>query len=71
MNMTMHVMHSVLPASAIDSGDPISEKRMLKKDGQWKVEKDILGWTFEGGDKMMVVEEDKIKAILATLKDGC
>ena len=50
-NATMHSMHSVSPANKIDRKDPISEKKMIRKDGQWQVEKDVLGWTFEGLEK--------------------
>ena len=32
-NSTMHGMHSVFPANNGDSEDPISEKKMIKKDG--------------------------------------
>ena len=42
---------------------------MIKKDGQWRIEKDVLGWTFEGKNKTMVLEEEKIKIILSVLKD--
>ena len=47
-NTTMHGMHSMFLASTVDSDDPILEKKTKKKDGQWKVKKGILGWTFEG-----------------------
>ena len=70
-NTTMRGMHSVFPASAIDISDPISEKKMIKKDDQWRVEKGLLDWTFEGLDKTMGLEEDKIKGILPTLKSWC
>ena len=69
MNATMHGMHRVFPASAVVSEDPISEKEMIKKDGQWRVEKDILGWTFDGVEKTMVLEDEINEAILATLKE--
>ena len=42
-NATMHGMHSVFPANEDDSEDQISEKKMIKKDGQWRIEKDVLG----------------------------
>ena len=47
-NATIHGMHSVFPANKVDNKDPIFEKKMIKKDGQWRLEKDVLGWTFEG-----------------------
>ena len=50
-NATMHGMHSVFPANKVDSEDPISKKKMIKKYGQWRVEKDVLGSTFEGVGK--------------------
>ena len=53
------------------SKDPISEKKMIKKDGQWRIEKDVLGWTFEGEEKTMVLEAEKIQFILGILKDWC
>ena len=53
-NATMHGMYSMFPSSMINSEDPISEKKMIRKDGQWRVEKDILGWTFDGAYKIMV-----------------
>ena len=34
------------------------------------MEKDILGWNFQGGDKTMMSEENKLK-ILTTLKEWC
>ena len=43
VNARMHEKYSMFPASTIESKDPISEKKMIKKDGQWRVEKGILG----------------------------
>ena len=42
---------------------------MIKKDGQWRIEKGVLGWMFEGKNKMMVFEEEKNEIILSVLKD--
>ena len=42
MNATMHGMHSVFPANKVNIEDPISEKKMIKRDGQWQIEKDGL-----------------------------
>ena len=66
-NSTMHGMHSIFPANGDDSKDPISEKKMIKKDGQWRIGKDVLGWEFEGREKIMVLEAEKIKFILGIL----
>ena len=40
----MHGMHSVFLANTVNSEEPISDKKMIEKDGQWRVEEDILGW---------------------------
>ena len=61
-------MHSVFLANKVDSEDPISEKKMIKRDGQWRIEKDVLGWIFEGLEKIMVLDNDKIEVVLAKLK---
>ena len=59
-NATMHGMHSVFPASAVDSKDPISEKKMIDKDGQWRVRRDVFGSTFDRvGKKNYGVREGK------------
>ena len=47
-NTTMHGMHSVFPANKDDSKDPIPKKKTIKKDGKWRIEKGVFGWTFEG-----------------------
>ena len=52
-------MHSVFPGNTANSEDPIFEKKMIEKDGQWREEKDILGWTFEGVERTVVLEERK------------
>ena len=54
-NATMHRMHCVFPANKVDNEDPILKKKMTKKDGQWRIEKDVLGWTFKGVEKTMVL----------------
>ena len=42
---------------------------MIKKDGQWKIGKDVRGWTSEEVEKTMVLEKDKIEAVLAKLNE--
>ena len=60
-NTTMHGMHSVFPTNKDDSKDSILEKKMVKKDGQWRIEKDVLGWTFGGKNKTMILEEETLE----------
>ena len=45
-NATMHGMQGIFLAKKVDNEDPISKKMMIKKNGQWQLEKDVLGWTF-------------------------
>ena len=61
-------MRSIFPANNDDSKDPISEKKMIRKDGQWRNGKDVLGWIFKGKNKTMVLEGVKIEIILSILK---
>jgi hypothetical protein len=52
-NAVMHGIHDVFPADETDSEDPISFKKLLKKEGQWALQKDCLGFTFDGAAKTM------------------
>ena len=67
----MHGIHSVFPANADDDDDPISLKKLKKLDGAWAINKDLLGWTFDGIAKSLELEVEKLDAILATLKSWC
>jgi hypothetical protein len=66
-NAVMHGIHDVFPADAEDANDPISLKKLLKKEGQWALMKDCLGFTFDGAAKTMQLEEPKREFLLATL----
>ena len=35
----------------VDSEDQIFKKKTTEKDDQWRIEKDILSWTFGGVEK--------------------
>ena len=65
-NAVMHGIHDVFPADETDSEDPISLKKLLKKEGQWALQKDCLGFTFDGEAKTMQLEEPKKEFLLAT-----
>ena len=60
-------MHSVFPTSVVNIKDLISRKKMIEKDGQWRVERGVLVWKFEGVETTMVLEDKRIEAILVTL----
>ena len=58
-NATMHGIHDVFPENIDDSNDPISEKKLKKKDGSWALVKNVLGLTFNGDNKTVWLEDDK------------
>jgi hypothetical protein len=41
-------IHDVFPANIIDGNDPISEKKLLKGEGQYFLSKTLLGFDFDG-----------------------
>jgi hypothetical protein len=57
----LHGIHDVFPANIIDEEDPISFKKIRKGEGVWALQKDILGFTFDGeaGCHTMVLEAPK------------
>jgi hypothetical protein len=66
-NATMYGIHDVFPENIEASDDPISNKKLKKKDGSWALVKDILGLTFNGEDKTVWLEDDKRKCLLTLL----
>ena len=44
----MQGIHDVFPENTIDAEDPISFKKLMKGEGRWALQKDILGFTFDG-----------------------
>lgn len=69
-NATLHGIHDVFPADKDDSEDPISEKKAKKGDGTWALEKEALGFDFDGDSykHTMILAEAKLGVILATLQ---
>ena len=65
----MKGIHDVFPAHKLDDSDPISYKKLKKHDGQWALQKDILGFTFTGrpGAKTMQLEHPKREFLLTIL----
>ena len=68
-NRVMHGMHDVFPANVQDDEDPILMKKILKREGVWAAQKDILGFTFDGkvGMKTLQLEALKREFLLLTL----
>ena len=60
-------IHDVFPADIVDGNDPISEKKLLKGEGQYSVFKTLLGFDFDGKRKTMWLEEEKRAKLLTIL----
>ena len=66
---TLHGIHDVFPPADKDEEDPNSLKKLKKGDGAWALDKDLLGFDFNGDDRTIIVGEEKRKALADTLKD--
>jgi hypothetical protein len=66
-NAVKFEIHYVFPPDENDKEDPISFKKLEKKEGSWALVKDILGLTFDGNNKTVWLEESKRNAILTIL----
>ncbi len=60
-------IHDVFPADIVASNDPISEKKLLKGEGQYSLFKTLLGFDFDGQQKTMWLEEEKRAKLLTIL----
>ena len=52
-NAVKFEIHYVFPPDENDKEDPISFKKLEKKEGSWALVKDILGLTFDGNNRRM------------------
>ena len=64
---TMHGAHDVFPAASDDEDDPVSLKKLKKKEGEFDTKKEILGFDFDGEAKTMNLAEGKLELLLTTL----
>ena len=55
----MSGIHDVFPADTDDDEDPISLKKMKKLEAMWALNKDILGFTFDGIEKTIWLKDSK------------
>ena len=69
-NTVMHGIHNVFPPDAADDNDPISLKNLKKLEAMWALNKEILGFKFDGAGKTMWLSSDKRDVLLRILK-GC
>jgi hypothetical protein len=68
-NSVLHGIHDVFPSRHDEMEDPISMKKIRKGDGKWALQKDILGFHFNGnvGKKTIQLEAPKRDFLLETL----
>jgi len=66
-NAIMEGIHDIFPPDDDDANDPISEKKLLKQDGQYDVLKTLLGFEFDGVGKTLWLEAAKREKLLTTL----
>jgi hypothetical protein len=62
-------IHDVFPANVVDGNDQISEKKLLKGEGQYSLFKTLLGFDFDGKRKTLWLKEEK-RAKLLTILHG-
>ena len=55
-NAMMKGVHYVFPEDDVDENEPFSYKKLLKLEGVWAMTKDILGFTFDGENKTVWLE---------------
>ncbi len=60
-------IHDVFLVDINDGNDPISEKKLQKGEGQYALFKTLLGFDFDGQQKIMWLEEQKRAKLLTTL----
>ena len=66
-NGIMAGVHDVFPVDEDDNEDPLSLKKMKKLESMWALEKDILGFTFDGKNKTIMLDKTKRDSLLAIL----
>jgi hypothetical protein len=67
-NAVMFGIHDVFLVNNNNENDPISLKKLKQLEGQWALEKEILGFDFDGEDKSMILATQKRDFILDTLR---
>ena len=66
-NAIMKGVHDVFPQDEVAQNDPISYMKLLKEEAMWALTKDILGFTFDGEEKTLWLEEPKREKLFKTL----
>ena len=66
-------MQDVFPPENITGhagGDPVSEKKLDQGNVMWGVQKEILGWVFDGISKCIEYQTNKNEKVLKEIKDA-
>ncbi len=66
----LHAIHSVFPPPEVTGhpgGDSISVKKILKGEGQWNTEQELLGWIIDGVHYTIRLPDEKLEKILDLL----
>ena len=61
-------MHNVFPQDDDDDNDPISLKKLENLEGSWALQKDMLGFIFDGMQKTLWLDGEKRNILLTALK---
>jgi hypothetical protein len=64
----LHGIHDIFPADDVDENDPTSLKKLKKNEGRWDLNKELLGFDFDGDEKTMILGEGKLQLLLATMQ---
>ena len=72
-NAVLTGIHDIFLPDEDDSNDPISHSQILKKEGVFALEKDLLGFDFNGepGQHTMWLEAPKRDKLLTILHGWC
>ena len=65
----LHGIHDVFPPATVEEEDPNSVKKLRKGDGAWALDKDLLGFDFNGDHRTMILDTQKREVLLNTLKE--
>ena len=66
-NAVMEGIHDVLPADEDDEEDSILLKNIKKQEARWNLEKEMLGFHFDGIKKIIWLAAEKNDALLLKL----
>ena len=64
----LHGIHDVFPATVEDDDDPNSVKKLKKLDGAWALDKDVLGFDFDGDERTIMLDKPKRDAMIKSLR---